>query len=144
MTTFTGSRAGSTFYSTQPWSGATATAWGNVTIATAPVVGDFYEICKLPAGAVVTGGYFRSSDMDTGSPTLTFDVGYAAGGNAAFGAAVASGAALNSTALPAAGSPAWSGFGTITAETTVRLRCAAAATTFAAGTASVVIYYTMA
>lgn len=142
MATSTGTRAGSTFPVTQPYSGSLAVAWGNVSIAAAPSVGDYFEVCKVPAGAVVVDVVLRASDMDTGGPTLTFDVGYS-GDDDAYGAALAAGSAGAVHRIPAA-SAAWPGYAGEAAERTVRLRCAATATTFAAGTASVHVLFTMA
>lgn len=53
-------------------------AYGSFNIAAVVEVGDIFEICKLPAGAVVVGGYFYGADIDTGTETLDMDVGWKA------------------------------------------------------------------
>ncbi|WP_457797628.1 hypothetical protein [Methylocystis sp. S23] len=37
-------------------------------------------MCKLPAGAVVIGGWVMGDDLDTGTEALDFDIGWAANG----------------------------------------------------------------
>lgn len=38
------------------------------------------EYCKVPAGAVIIGGWFGGDDLDTGTEELDIDIGYAANG----------------------------------------------------------------
>ena len=42
--------------------------------------GDIFEMCKLPQGAVVIGGWVMGDDLDTGTETLDMDIGWAANG----------------------------------------------------------------
>ena len=42
--------------------------------------GDIFEMCKVPAGAVVVGGYVMGLDLDTGIEALDMDIGWAANG----------------------------------------------------------------
>lgn len=79
--TFKGTRAAADFpvYKGQG-SGAVQVARGSYTLAEVPEVGDKYQLCKLPAGAVVIGGYFAATDIDTGTETLDIDLGNAANG----------------------------------------------------------------
>ena len=37
--------------------------------------GDIFEMCKIPKGAVVIGGWLMGDDLDTGIETLDIDVG---------------------------------------------------------------------
>jgi hypothetical protein len=55
-------------------------AYGSYTIAAAVEDGDIFEMCWVPAGAVVVGGYFYGADLDTGTETLDMDIGWAANG----------------------------------------------------------------
>jgi hypothetical protein len=55
-------------------------AYGTYTIAAAVEDGDIFEMCWVPAGAVVVGGYFYGADLDTGTETLDMDIGWAANG----------------------------------------------------------------
>lgn len=53
-------------------------ATGTFEIASVVEVGDTYEMCKLPAGAVVVMGWVYGDDIDTGTETLDMDVGWKA------------------------------------------------------------------
>lgn len=152
MATTTGSRAGTTFPSTQPYSGAPAVAWGSASVASAPSVNDKFELCKIPYGAVVVGGSLYSSDMDTnGTPLLTGDIGYKLDDGTFVEAALGTGYALGvgggNQTVKVAGA-AFAGLAQIGTTTTVKgvtvyVRVTAAAATFAAGVVSAAIYYTM-
>jgi hypothetical protein len=79
--TFTGSRAASTFPVFSPTGrGLVATAFGSFTLTEVPEVGDIYQLCKLPAGAIPIGGYLSGTDIDTGTETFDMDLGIAANG----------------------------------------------------------------
>jgi len=79
--TLTGTRAGSTFPVFKPsGNGNLAVAYGSYTIPAVVEDGDIFEMCRLPAGAVVVGGMFYGDDIDTGAETLDLDVGWAANG----------------------------------------------------------------
>lgn len=150
--TLTATRAASTFPVYKPQgAGALAVAYGSYSIAAAVEDGDIWELCKLPAGAVVVGGEFWTSDMDTGSETLEIDVGYAANGveSASVAAFVNSGvlsgdvdtdllypAGVNFRKFNMAAGPI-----TLSAETTVQAECIAIAATFTAGTIYVRVDY---
>ena len=51
-----------------------------IDITTNPVAADTYELCKVPAGATVVGGWFMAPDLDTGGETLDMDIGWKANG----------------------------------------------------------------
>jgi hypothetical protein len=61
-------------------SGVLQCAYGTYTIAAAVEDGDIFEMCWVPAGAVIVGGYFYAADIDTGTEALDMDVGWAANG----------------------------------------------------------------
>lgn len=127
--------------------GTLCVAYGSYDFATNPSIGDVVELCKLPAGAVVLGGYLRGEDLDTNaSATLDIDIGTSAD-TAAFG----NFGVLNGTAvtnyLPEGGfiiplhGTLKDGPVTLAGETTIRALVNAAAATFAAGTITLVVHY---
>lgn len=150
-TTTTGTRAASGFPSFTPnGSGYLCAAYGTAAISSNVVVNDIWKLCKLPAGAVVLGGAFWASDMDTGTETLDLDVGWADNGSEAAdpdglcNSGVLSGDAI--TDFEAAGVnyrpfPLTAGPITFTRETVIQVQANAVAATFASGTISVVVYY---
>lgn len=60
--------------------GAVGFAYGVYELAANVEDGDIFEMCKVPAGAVVIDGFVRADDLDTGIETLDMDVGWAANG----------------------------------------------------------------
>jgi hypothetical protein len=81
MATLTADRAASTFPVTQGNGPANlCVAWGKYTLAANPTAADVIKFCKVPAGAVVIGGWFRGEDIDTGTEALDIDIGWAANG----------------------------------------------------------------
>lgn len=79
--TLTATRAASTFPVFKPQgAGAVAFAYGTYEIGAAVEDGDIFEMCRLPAGAVVIDGFIRADDIDTGTETLDMDIGWAANG----------------------------------------------------------------
>ena len=79
--TLTGTRAAASFPVFKPvGAGIVCAAYGTYAIAANVEDGDIFELCKLPAGAVVIDGAFWTSDIDTGTETLDIDVGWAANG----------------------------------------------------------------
>lgn len=158
--TLTSTRAASTFPVFQAsGSGIVCAAYGTYEVAANVEDGDIFEMCKLPAGAVCLGGMFYGDDLDTGGEALDMDVGWAAnGGSGTYdsadpdgfgnfgtltGDAFAAGNVSNVAGLiyPFAGNFANGDLPTFTAETTVQVEVNTAATTFAAGAISVVVYY---
>lgn len=156
MATFTGARAASTF----PVGGAGQAnmlhvAWGTYNIASALSQNDVIEFCKLPAGATVIGGYLQGADIDTGTETFDFDLGWAANGTDAadpdgfgnFGVITGDVSVHTPVAgiyLPLAGVIQSAGPKTFAAETKVQGVCNAAANAGGTGYITAVIYYTMA
>lgn len=81
MATLTGPRALSTFpVPGLPEQGTLGVAWGYYTFATNPTAADIVELCRLPAGATVIGGFMQAADIDTGTEELDIDIGWAANG----------------------------------------------------------------
>jgi hypothetical protein len=147
--TFTGARAGSTFPALAGTNGNLRAAYGSFTLTEVPEVSDIWQLCKLPKGAVPLGGFFATTDIDTGVETLDIDLGYAANGVDAadpdyfgnFG--VLSGDAVVDL-LPAGIN--WrpivlTTFTALGAETTVQAQCIAVAAAGGTGTVSCVIFY---
>lgn len=163
MTTFTGNRA----IQGVPVAGvgdggSLKVAWGTIDVAVNPVADDIYEMCRIPAGATIVGGFFRGDDLDTNATeTLDMDLGWAAnGGSGTYdaldadglgnlgvltGDAFALGNVSNVVGLnyPLNGVLSAGELPTFTKETVIQLTTIATAATFAAGSLSVVIFYTM-
>lgn len=79
--TLTSTRASNTFPTFAPFgNGAVGVAYGEYNIAAAVEDGDIFEMCKVPAGAVIVGGFLYGADIDTGTETLDMDIGWAANG----------------------------------------------------------------
>jgi hypothetical protein len=152
MATYTGTRAASGFPVFTPnGSGLLCAAYGSYALSANVSGGDIFKLCKLPKGAVVVGGAFWTTDLDTNATeTFDMDVGWADNGaeaassNGFVNSGVMAGDAV--TDLIAAGNnhrpfPMSSGPLTFTRETTVQAQAVAAAATFASGTIFVVVYY---
>lgn len=155
MATFTATRAASTFPVSKPiGAGALACAWGSIEVAANPVAADIYQLCRVPAGAVVVGGYIFGDDLDTNATeTLDLDIGWAANGTESadpdgfgnFGvmgtdtvAGIKPEAGYN---YPFGGVLITTGPQAFTQETIIQVTCVATAATFAAGTLGCVVYY---
>lgn len=82
MATLTGPRAAASFpVPGLPDQGSLGVAWGYYSVASNPTAADIVEMCKLPAGATVIGGFMQASDLDTnGTETLDLDCGWASNG----------------------------------------------------------------
>lgn len=79
--TLTAARAKSDFPVFDPGnSGVVCAAYGSYDIAAAVEDGDIFEMCRVPAGARLLGGWFYGDDLDTGTETLDMDLGWAANG----------------------------------------------------------------
>lgn len=158
--TLTATRAASTFPVFQPTgAGLVCAAYGSYDVAANVEDGDIFEMCKVPAGAVILGGHFYGGDLDTGTETLDLDIGWAAnGGSGTYdaadvdglgnfgvitGDAFATGNVSNVAGAnyPLAGLLVTGVLPSFTMETTIQVEANAAAATFAAGTLSVVVYY---
>jgi hypothetical protein len=51
-------------------------ATGTYEIASALSQNDIIQFCKVPAGAVVVGGWLMGDDLDTGTEALEIDIGW--------------------------------------------------------------------
>ena len=142
------------------YGGSIKAAYGTYDVAANVEDGDIFEMCRIPAGAVVIGGWFRGDDLDTNATeTLDLDLGWAAnGGSGTYDSADPDGLAnigvLTGDAF-AAGSVAnvvsynypFNGllntgvFPQFTKETVIQIEANAAAATFVAGTISIVVLY---
>lgn len=155
MTTFTATRALSTAPVAKPQGGGVlGCAYGVIEITANPIAADIYEMCRIPAGAVVVGGWIRSDDLDTNATeTLDLDVGWLANGDVAASSNGLGNLGVFTTDTVAGIKPeagynyflggvlATDGPVTFTKETVIAVTCVATAATFAAGTLSVVIHY---
>lgn len=74
-----------------------------VTCAAAPATGDVLNFGYIAPNAVVLGGYLKCSDMDTGGPTLTIDIGTTASAQLFWAASVAGGNGTVDTTMAAVG-----------------------------------------
>jgi len=128
-------------------------AYGTYEIAANVEDGDIFEMCRLPAGAVVIDGFIRADDLDTNATeTLDMDIGWAANGVDAAdpdgfgnlgvwtGDAVANWKpeVMNYFALNGV---LKDGPKTFTVETVIQIEANAAAATGGTGTLTVAVYY---
>jgi hypothetical protein len=146
MATFTATRAASTFPVAKPIGGGTlSAAWGTIEVAANPVAADIYQMCRVPAGAVVVGGWIFGDDLDTNATeTLDLDVADPDGlGNlGVFTTDTVAGIKPEAGySFPLGGVLITDGPKTFAAETVIQVTTVATAATFAAGTLSVVVYY---
>ena len=79
--TLTGTRARKTLAKagTGP-AGNVKAAYGTVTVDAASEDGDIFEVCWVPGGATIIGGWIMAGDGDTGIEALDIDIGWAANG----------------------------------------------------------------
>ncbi|MGL5737085.1 MAG: hypothetical protein ACRCYS_19660 [Beijerinckiaceae bacterium] len=147
MATLTGARASSTLAVAKPSTGGVMSVYyGSYDFAANPSIADIVEFVRVPAGFVALGGHLRLEDIDTnGTPTFDMDIGDAADTDRLGNLGVASGTAVTGY-LPEGGSLfplnglLKDGPVTYSAETLITGTVVAAAATFAAGTATVVIW----
>ena len=154
MATLTGSRAAST-YPVPKGTGAgnLKVAWGSYNIATALSQNDIVQFCRVPAGAVVIGGYVQGKDIDTGTEAFDFDIGWAANGTEALdadgfgnfgvwdGDAVAQLRPEAGIFYPLGGVLLTTGPQTFTNETIIQGTCNAAANAGGTGILTVVVFF---
>lgn len=155
MATFTATRASSTYPVSKPLgAGVLGVAWGTIEVTANPVAADVYQMCRVPAGAVIVGGRFLSDDLDTNATeTLDLDLGWAANGSDAadpdglgnYGVlgtdTVAGVKPEGGYNFALGGKLITDGPQALAKETVITVTCVATAATFAAGTMSVVVYY---
>ena len=127
-------------------------AWGTFAVAANVEDGDIFEMCKVPAGAVIVGGYLMAEDMDTGIETLDLMVGWAANGSDAADpnglqlAKVLTGDIsahidVASSFVHFGGVLLTGGPKTLVNETMIQVEVNTVAATFAAGQLTLVVYY---
>jgi hypothetical protein len=135
--------------------GVLQVAWGTIAVGAAVEADDIFEMCKVPAGATVIGGYLHMEDLDTGGEAIDVSVGWAANGsdaadpNGLLLAGVKTGDIsvhldVASTFMPFGGVLLSAGPKTLARDTILQVTVIAAATTFAAGQMTLVAYYTVA
>ncbi len=134
--------------------GIVCAAWGTYPIAVAALEdGDIFEMCRIPAGATVIGGWVQAQDLDTGIEQVDFMIGWAANAdeiadpNGLLLAGVKTGDIsvhldVASTWMPLAGVLLASGPKTFTAETLIQVEVNAAQATPQAGQLTLVVLYT--
>lgn len=154
MATFTATRAADSFpVFASHASGLLCVAYGSIDVSAEPAPADVYEMCKLPAGAVVLDGFLRHEDIDTdATETMDLDVGWLANGaesadtdgfgnfGVQTGDAVVGYLPEGGVRLPFMG-VLKDGPVAFTRETTVAVTCVDDPATFTAGTITVVVYY---
>lgn len=154
MATITTARAHPTFPAFKSvGAGLLCAAYGSYDFAANPTAADVIEFCKVPPGAVILDGFLRLEDVDTNTTEeFDMDIGYAANGavnadpDAFLNAGTITGDAVTGylpeggTRLPFMG-VLKDGPLTFTRETTITGTIVTDAATFAAGTATVVVYY---
>lgn len=149
MATVTATRAASTFPAyTGLGAGNLCASYGHYDFAAEPAAADVLEICRIPKGAVILGGFIRMHDMDTNATeTLDFDVGTSADtdmlGNFGVntGDAVAGYLPEGGILLPLHGKLAEDGPITVTAETVIQVTFVDDPATFGQGNVTVVVHY---
>jgi hypothetical protein len=148
MATVIGSRAASTFPAHTGGPGRLLAAYGHYDFAAEPAAADVLEICRIPAGATILGGYIRMGDMDSNATeTLDFDVGTSADPDMLGNFGVNTGDAVvgylpeGGILLPLHGLLATSGPIAVTADTTIQVTFVDDPATFDSGNVTVVVEY---
>ena len=154
MATFSADRSASTLpVFKASGAGILCAAYGTIEIAANPADGDIYEMCRVPAGAVVVGGMIYADDLDTGTEALDMDVGWADNGSDAadpdgFGNLGVWTGDVTTDVKPVAGNMfnlqgvlLADGFKTFVNETIIQIEANAAAGTGGTGTLSLVVHY---
>lgn len=152
--TLTATRAADTFpVFNASGAGVLCTAWGTYAVAANVEDGDIFEMCKVPAGATIVGGYIQCEDLDTGTEAIDLMVGWAANGSDAadpnglclahvFTGDISVHLDIASSIVFFGGVITGAGPKTLTNETTIQVEANTAADTFAAGQMTVVVWYT--
>jgi hypothetical protein len=134
--------------------GQVLAAWGTYNIAAATADNDVIQMCRVPKGATVLGGWLIGEDIDTGTETWDADFGWAANGDEAadpdgfgnFG--VISGDAVDGNEAGIfrhlGGVLRTGGPKTFNAETLLQLEVNAAANAGGTGRVTVIVLYTVA
>ena len=152
-TTFTATRGAATFPVAQSHiAGTLCRAWGTIALSTNVVDGDIWQMCWVPKGATITGGYIHMEDIDTGTEVVDLMVGWAANGtdvadpNGLLLAHVFTGDIsvhldVASSLVFFGGVLTGAGPKTMAAKTLIQVEANTAADTFAAGQMSVYVDY---
>jgi hypothetical protein len=147
MATLTGTRAAANLpVPSYAGAGVVQAAYGSYTLAANPTANDVIQFCKLPAGAVVLGGFLRGQDIDTGTATFDIDIGWSADTDGFGNFGVLNGTAVTNylpeggILVPLNGTLA-TGVVTFTSETMIQGLVNAAANATGTGTLTVVIYF---
>lgn len=148
MATLTATRAASGFpASLYMGAGVLQAAYGSYDMSANPTANDILEICKVPGGSVILGGWLRVEDLDSNATeTIDIDVGTSADADAFGNFGVQNGDAVTNylpeggVLLPLHGTLK-DGPVTVSSDTTIQVTWIAAAATFAAGTVTVVVLY---
>lgn len=110
-----------------------------VSCTASPATTDTLNFFYLPAGARVHLAVLEASDMDTaGSPTLTLNIGDSGDADRLFAASTVGQTGAVSTAIAATGADA-----SYTTKTLITGTAAANATTGAAGTVTLTVFYSI-
>jgi hypothetical protein len=135
------------------FAGNAKVAWGTYDIVAATAQNDVIQLCRLPAGATVLGGWLIGQDIDAGTETWDADLGWAANGDEIadpdglgnFG--VISGDAVDGNEAgifrQLGGVLRSAGPKTFNAETIIQLTVNAAANSGGTGRINVVVFYVM-
>lgn len=148
-------------------SGVLHVGYGKYSVAANVEDGDIFEMCTVPPGALVVGGQYWTSDMDTGTETLDMDVGWASNGGGSETITLADGTTYTNMGSGSASATGFVNSGVLTGDaitdlvasgnfrpfnmaagpvyfsrkTTIQVEANAAAATFAAGTIFVRVDY---
>ena len=154
MSTFASDRSSADFPSFNPnGSGILCRSFGTIQISANPVDSDIYQMCRVPKDSIVTGGWFRLADIDTGTETLEMDIGWADNGVddgnsiglGVFG--ILTGDAVTGykpelgTIMPFGGVLISDGTKTFGAETIIQVKTDTTAATFVSGQITVLVDY---
>lgn len=137
------------------FAGVKKQAYGTYAVTASLPAATVIEMCRVPKGAIVTGGVFSGSVIEVTVQTLDIDVGYATNGvDVADTDAFGNFGTLNGTAVagvkpetayryPLAGVLLTAGPKALAAETVISLTVNASATTWTSGTLSLVVDYVL-
>ncbi len=152
--TLTAIRAATTFpVAGHGLGGTLKVATGTYEIAAAVEDGDIFELCRLPANAVVVGGMLMGDDIDTGTEALDMDIGWASNGTDAAdpdgfgnlgtwtGDVITGLKPVAGTLYPLQGVLMADGPKKFEAETVIQVEANTASNAGHVGTISVVVYY---
>lgn len=133
--------------------GQVLVAWGTYNIAAATAAADVIQMCRVPKGATVIGGWLIGEDIDTGTEAWDADFGWAANGDEIADSdglgnmGVLSGDAVGSSEAgvfaPLGGVLRTGGPKTFNAETLLQLTVVTAANAGGTGRITAIVFYTV-